>query len=111
MQPSRSSIAVVAALVALAAVIPASAACCMPVKAMTMKAMHASMPCCGDRCTMQRTTRNVEPQAVIAPSATAIVLIAASAVSSPLRTPSAAAPVLTLAIPAASPPPLLALRI
>jgi hypothetical protein len=62
---SRSSIVLAAALVALAAVIPASAVCCMGRPAPGVSAMHASMPCCADRCKMQRATRSTETIAVI----------------------------------------------
>lgn len=75
----RFATAVVAALLVFVIAIPAVGVCCVAKPDSRMAAMHASMPCCADRCTLTSSNGagNHDFTAISAPSPdTAVVVVA-----------------------------------
>jgi hypothetical protein len=108
---SRLSIFIAACLVALAAVMPASAACCMSKPAPSVSAMHASMPCCADRCKMQRATTPTETVAVMSASAHPLTLTVDLNLSIAPAARSLTTPQQQVSLHSSGPPTFVALRI
>ncbi len=76
----RFAAAVVGVLLVFVTVMPAVGACCVAKPGVRMTAMHASMPCCAEHCTLSRAdaARNHDFTAVSAPSPDTVVVVVAS---------------------------------
>lgn len=76
---ARLATAAVVALLVFVIAIPAVGACCVAKQGSRNAAMHASMPCCADRCTLTSSNGagNHDFTAISAPSPdTAVVVVA-----------------------------------